>query len=76
MSPSGAEVIRQIRSSVEEVDPSEVKATLRNGNGSSCSTYARATSGTPGTSRAPSTSRAGIWSRASRASWAPTASSG
>ena len=25
MSPSGAEVIRQIRSSVEEVDPSEVK---------------------------------------------------
>ena len=29
MSPSGAEVIRQIRSSVEEVDPSEVKT--RNG---------------------------------------------
>ena len=28
MSPSGAEVIRQIRSSVEEVDPSDVKATL------------------------------------------------
>ena len=27
MSPSGAEVIRQIRSSVEEVDPSDVKAT-------------------------------------------------
>jgi molybdopterin/thiamine biosynthesis adenylyltransferase/rhodanese-related sulfurtransferase len=33
MSPSGAEVIRQIRSSVEEVDPSEVKAVLSNGNG-------------------------------------------
>src|SRR3954463_13665297 len=33
MSPSGAEVIRQIRSRVEEVDPSEVKATLSNGNG-------------------------------------------
>ena len=33
MSPSGAEVIRQIRSSVEEVDPSDVKATLSNGNG-------------------------------------------
>jgi sulfur-carrier protein adenylyltransferase/sulfurtransferase len=33
MSPSGAEVIRQIRSQIEEVDPSEVKATLSNGNG-------------------------------------------
>jgi sulfur-carrier protein adenylyltransferase/sulfurtransferase len=33
MSPSGAEVIRQIRSSVEEVDPSEVNSTLHNGNG-------------------------------------------
>src|ERR1700710_493181 len=33
MSPSGAEVIRQIRSQVEEVDPSEVKSTLSNGNG-------------------------------------------
>src|SRR4051794_1792889 len=33
MSPSGAEVIRQIRSRIEEVDPSEVKATLSNGNG-------------------------------------------
>ena len=33
MSPSGAEVIRQIRSSIEEVDPSDVKATLSNGNG-------------------------------------------
>src|SRR3954470_3583782 len=33
MSPSGAEVIRQIRSQVEEVDPSDVKATLSNGNG-------------------------------------------
>jgi len=32
MSPSGAEVIRQIRSRVEEVDPSEVRAAL-NGNG-------------------------------------------
>src|SRR6187200_51798 len=33
MSPSGAEVIRQIRSQIEEVDPSDVKATLSNGNG-------------------------------------------
>ena len=33
MSPSGAEVIRQIRSRIEEVDPSDVKATLSNGNG-------------------------------------------
>ncbi len=33
MSPSGAEVIRQIRSQIEEVDPSDVKATLGNGNG-------------------------------------------
>jgi molybdopterin/thiamine biosynthesis adenylyltransferase/rhodanese-related sulfurtransferase len=32
MSPSGAEVIRQIRSQTEEVDPSEVRAAL-NGNG-------------------------------------------
>src|SRR3954469_15732045 len=33
MSPSGAEVIRQIRSQIEEVDPSDVKSTLSNGNG-------------------------------------------
>src|SRR4051794_14714768 len=33
MSPSGAEVIRQIRSQIDEVDPSEVKSTLSNGNG-------------------------------------------
>src|ERR1044072_9880684 len=33
MSPSGAEVIRQIRSSVEEVDPSEVTRIVSNGNG-------------------------------------------
>src|SRR3954462_13409163 len=33
MSPSGAEVIRQIRSSIEEVDPSEVNRILSNGNG-------------------------------------------
>jgi molybdopterin/thiamine biosynthesis adenylyltransferase/rhodanese-related sulfurtransferase len=32
MSPSGAEVIRQIRSRIEEVDPSEVRSAL-NGNG-------------------------------------------
>src|SRR3954454_15094243 len=32
MSPSGAEVIRQIRSQIEEVDPSEVRSVL-NGNG-------------------------------------------
>jgi molybdopterin/thiamine biosynthesis adenylyltransferase/rhodanese-related sulfurtransferase len=34
MSPSGAEVIRRIRSQIDEVDPSEVKAALTsNGNG-------------------------------------------
>jgi rhodanese-related sulfurtransferase len=34
MSPSGAEVIRRIRSQIAEVDPSEVKASLaHNGNG-------------------------------------------
>jgi molybdopterin/thiamine biosynthesis adenylyltransferase/rhodanese-related sulfurtransferase len=34
MSPSGAEVIRRIRSQIDEVDPSEVKASLaHNGNG-------------------------------------------
>jgi molybdopterin/thiamine biosynthesis adenylyltransferase/rhodanese-related sulfurtransferase len=32
MSPSGAEVIRQIRSQIEEVDPSDVRSAL-NGNG-------------------------------------------
>ena len=75
MSPSGAEVIRQIRSQIEEVDPSEVKARSRTATASCCSTCARATSGTPGTSRAPSTSRAATSSRASRASSAPTARS-
>ena len=34
MSPSGAEVIRQIKSQIEEVDPSEVNAAASNGNGS------------------------------------------
>ena len=34
MSPSGAEVIRQIKSQIEEVDPSEVNSAASNGNGS------------------------------------------
>src|SRR5919107_457173 len=34
MSPSGAEVIRQIKSQIEEVDPSAVNAAAGNGNGS------------------------------------------
>jgi molybdopterin/thiamine biosynthesis adenylyltransferase/rhodanese-related sulfurtransferase len=34
MSPSGAEVIRQIKSQIEEVDPSQVNAAASNGNGS------------------------------------------
>src|SRR5215207_7940482 len=34
MSPSGAEVIRQIKSQIEEVDPSEVNSASSNGNGS------------------------------------------
>ena len=33
MSPSGAEVIRQIKSQIEEVDPSEVNSAAQNGNG-------------------------------------------
>src|SRR3954465_5458828 len=33
MRPAGAEVIRQIRSNVEEVDPSDVRSALGNGNG-------------------------------------------
>src|ERR687887_2658493 len=34
MSPSGAEIIRQIKSQIAEVDPSEVNAAVANGNGS------------------------------------------
>jgi molybdopterin/thiamine biosynthesis adenylyltransferase/rhodanese-related sulfurtransferase len=34
MSPSGAEVIRQIRSQIDEVDPGQVRDAVRNGNGS------------------------------------------
>src|ERR687889_2423038 len=34
MSPSGAEVIRQIKSQIDEVDPSEVNSAIGNGNGS------------------------------------------
>src|SRR5215218_11288835 len=34
MSPSGADVIRQIKSQIEEVDPSQVNAAASNGNGS------------------------------------------
>src|ERR1044071_873542 len=34
MSPSGAEVIRQIKSQIDEVDPSEVNTAISNGNGS------------------------------------------
>src|SRR4051812_6794612 len=33
MSPSGAEIIRQIRSQIDEVDPSEVRGAVQNGNG-------------------------------------------
>jgi molybdopterin/thiamine biosynthesis adenylyltransferase/rhodanese-related sulfurtransferase len=33
MSPTGAEVIRQIKSRIQEVDPSEVKAAVAHGNG-------------------------------------------
>jgi molybdopterin/thiamine biosynthesis adenylyltransferase/rhodanese-related sulfurtransferase len=33
MSPTGAEVIRQIKSRIEEVDPSEVNSAVANGNG-------------------------------------------
>ena len=34
MSPSGAEIIRQIKSQIDEVDPSEVNSAVSNGNGS------------------------------------------
>ena len=71
MSPSGAEVIRQIKQQVQEVDPAEVSEHL--GNGIDPHRRARvARSGTAGTSRAPCTSRAAISSRASRAR-SPTA---
>jgi sulfur-carrier protein adenylyltransferase/sulfurtransferase len=33
MSPTGAEIIRQIKSQIQEVDPSEVRAAVANGNG-------------------------------------------
>ena len=33
MSPTGAEVIRQIKSRIQEVDPSEVNSAVANGNG-------------------------------------------
>ena len=33
MSPSGAEFIRQIKSQIDEVDPSDVHESMRNGNG-------------------------------------------
>jgi molybdopterin/thiamine biosynthesis adenylyltransferase/rhodanese-related sulfurtransferase len=33
MSPTGAEVIRQIKSRIQEVDPSEVRSAVANGNG-------------------------------------------
>ena len=33
MSPSGAEVIRQIKSRIQEVDPSDVRSAVSNGNG-------------------------------------------
>src|SRR3954451_8695909 len=33
MSPTGAELIRQIKSQIDEVDPSEINAAVRNGNG-------------------------------------------
>src|SRR3954452_12905161 len=34
MSPSGAEIIRQIKNQIDEVDPSEVNSAIANGNGS------------------------------------------
>ena len=33
MSPTGAEVIRQIKSRIQEVDPSDVRSAVANGNG-------------------------------------------
>ena len=48
MSPSGAEVIRQIKSQVEEVDPAEVSRAPRGNGIVAASTCARARSGTPG----------------------------
>ena len=64
MSPSGAEIIRQIRSQIDELDPSEVKAL----NGSAVLLDVRESDEwDAGHLPAPSTSRAGTWSRASRA---------
>ena len=33
MSPSGAELIRQVKSQIDEVDPSDVHAAVETGNG-------------------------------------------
>ena len=69
MSPSGAEVIRQIKSQIDEVDPSEVNSATATATAPSrADRRARERrSGTPATSPAPSTSRAATSSRASRA---------
>ena len=68
MSPSGAEVIRQIKSQIEEVDPSEVNAAVSNGNGSRPVLIDVRERGVgPGHIPGAGTSRAAISSRASRA---------
>ena len=54
MSPSGAELLRQVKSQIEEVDPSEVKELIARGRRAS-STCARPRSSPPATCPAPST---------------------
>ena len=69
MSPTGAEVIRQITQPDRGGRPLRGQSDATNGNGHRADRRARErASGTPGTSPAPSTSRAAISSRASRAS--------
>ena len=70
MSPSGAELLRQVKSQIEEVDPSEVNELIDEGvavvDVRETEEYAA------GHLPAPSTCPAATWSRASRAS-CPTA---
>ena len=70
MSPSGAELLRQVKSQIDEVDPSEVNELLH--EGVAIVDVRESEEFAPGTCPAPSTCRAATWRRASRAS-CPTA---
>ena len=65
MSPSGAELLRQVKSKIAEVDPSEVKELID--EGVTIVDVRGTKSSPPATFLAPRAFRAVIWSRASRA---------